>query len=112
MHEIDDLLKQLELIVGGSYPAADHNALPSSGAQRLGDHRGDVVAAVKADQARLDADGVFGEACDASLDSVGNRGGIPWSRDPIRIEAQDQYPEWEICGVHVATVVHQRSSGP
>ena len=72
--KIDHLLEQLELAPDS---AADDDALPYPGPQRRGDDRRHIVAAVKAEQARFDAERVISESRYSHLDRVGYRPGVP-----------------------------------
>jgi hypothetical protein len=64
-HQVDHLLEQQDFFVPCSQSPADHDALPGPRTQRIGDQSHDVVAAVEAYKARLDADVVASEYLDA-----------------------------------------------
>ena len=103
-HGVDHLLEQHDLVVAGAYPSADDDALPRVSAQSLVEHRRDVIVAVEANQAGSDAHTVLSELRDASLDGIGDRGGIPGAWDSIGIKSDHQNAGWWIRDVHVGSL--------
>jgi hypothetical protein len=108
-YQVDDLLEQLKLIFGFPYAATDDDAFPGPRAQGMADDRFQVVAAVEAEQAGLDADAVLGESSYADLDCVGYRLRVPGPGNPIRVKADHEDAGYRGCRVHTRDLTSEGS---
>src|SRR5690606_6544098 len=90
-YQVDDSLEQLNRVVS-SQTTPHHDAFPWSSTEGISHDRDNVVAAVQPQQAGFDPHVVQRELREPRFYRGGDGPRIPRTRDPVRVESDDQDP--------------------